>query len=162
MKSAVIAFAFSIPWKIKPNIILAEIASRKAQNFNIPIYTQKDIFINPKLEPVYIQDLLNGPPSTLQISFWANYWAQKEKIEKFYVVAARPHIERCLRDLKYVAKKKSLEIEFCVCKEVYQHSEEVWYCLRSEQKHTQTKINWQKRERIIRLLPMWFYKSIST
>jgi len=164
-KSGIVAFAFGIPWDIDSNWQIAQIALKKAIEFNAPIFTQDDIAIENRAIDVThtFNDVSTGnPPSTLQISRRAVMWAKEYKINKLWIAAAKPHLWRCLRDLKQAVLEAGIKMEVYACDErINSYPEDSWFCINSEQKHTRSKEEWDKREGVLRRIPFFLYKWIT-
>lgn len=163
MKTGVIAFAFGAPANIRSNVRLAEIATKKACELDAAIFTQRDVWIILGAEVEHADEQIGGnPPSTLRIARKAVRWAVKMEISELWVVAANPHLWRCLRDLRYAVCEAGLKIPVWPCKEIYSYPDGKWFCPDSTQERTQTKKAWEKREWILRHMPMFFYKFIAS
>lgn len=165
-KAGIVPFAFGVPANIRPNVLIANIAARRARELDAPIYTQIDVSINTICQPVveveyFPQTKPKNPPPTLRIARGAVRWAKRRGISEFWVVAAKPHLWRCLRDLRYAVREAGLRIPVLLCREVHDYPEEGWFCKDSIQFRTQAKEAWEKRERILRRIPMWLYKLVA-
>lgn len=157
----IIAFAFGVPNTISSNQRISQIASRKAREMNALVYTQLDVLIEHGIEVEYINEQPGNPPSTLQIARAAIQWAQQRKLNKLWIVAAKPHLWRALRDVKKAVREAKGTIEVYVCSEdIEQYSEDSWFCPDSTQRRVQSKKAWRKREMILRLLPFFLYYRI--
>jgi len=162
LKSGILAFAFGAPKTILANQLIAQIATQKAYELKAPIYTQLDIQIKDKNVKVdFIKEQVSKRPSTLKISEKAIQWAENKNITDLWIVAASPHLWRCARDVSYIVDKKNLKINIHLCKKINIYPESSWFCINSIQKRTQSKKNWKRRERIIRLIPFYIYKFIT-
>ena len=161
MKIGIVAFAFGVPCIIRSNQFIAYIASWQARNFGAPVYTQLDVCIEPGIEVQYTDEQADSPPSTLQIARGAIQWAKHLGFTELWIVAAKPHLWRCIRDLTYAVQEAGVQIRICVCQEIEHYPEDQWFCLASTQERTRSKQGWQKRERFLKLLPMWVYKHVA-
>lgn len=157
----IVVFAFGAPATIHSNRILAKIASDKAHKLSIPIYTQADIILENDIDVERIQEKHGNPPPTLKISKRAIRWAEKRHIRKLFVVAATPHLWRCLRDLNAVKEETKYDVSIYVYDEIYRLPDYIWFCPNSRQIWTRSRIIWKLRENILRLMPLWLYKYIS-
>ena len=164
-----VAFAFgassSVP--IRPNSRIASIAQHKAEELGAPIFTQSDVNIWGSFDAIYIQEDPEGPrPSTLRIAREAVSWAIGRDIKTLWVVAAntpkKPHLWRCRRDLRYAVSEAGVDIRVVVCQEIGIYDKEEWFCSYSTQERTRSAKNWYRRERILRWMPMWVYKRVSS
>lgn len=161
-KSGIVAFAFGVPYNINSNKLIAEIASRKAREIKAPIYTQLDIRINSEVKVEYINEIQGNPPPTLRMARGAIHWAKFNEITEIWVCAAEPHLWRCLRDLKYASSEAGIQIEIRICETIKWYSENYWFCADSTQARTRSREAWQKREKILRRMPISFYKLIAS
>lgn len=160
----IVAFAFGVPYTIKSNILLAEIASKNACEFNAPVYTQRDIRLMDGIEVEYIEEDNGNPPSTLQIARGAIQWAKRKRLVRLMIVAAKPHLWRVLRDLNRAVDEDNgvPQIRIYICDEVSDSSEDYWFCSDSIQKRVRSRDEWNKRERILKILPFFIYKRIAS
>ncbi len=160
-KVGIVAFAFGLPATIKSNRRIAQIASQKARELSAPIYTQLDVLIEAELNVEYTKEQPGNPPPTLRIARGAVYWAWQKGLTKLWVVPAKPHLWRCVRDLTYAVREARTPIEISVCREIEQFPEDEWFCSDSEQPHTCSKWNWWSREIIVKMIPFFVYKRIA-
>ena len=98
MKSGILPFAFGVPETILSNRRIAQIASRKAHELGAPVYTQLDIHIEAGIEVEFTEEQPSKPPSTLRFARGAAQWARRKNLTDLWVVAAKPHLWRCVRD----------------------------------------------------------------
>ena len=157
-KKGIVVFAFGRPGSILSNKILSHIASKKARDSGMAVYTQSDIQIEDRIEIEFIKER-RKPPTTLQIVKGAIEWAIRNSITELLVIAAKPHLRRCLRDLSYIVKAKGVIIQLNPCKEIEEYPKEIWFCSDSEQKYTRSKTIWEKREDLLKnVLPFFIYR----
>jgi uncharacterized SAM-binding protein YcdF (DUF218 family) len=156
----VIVLAFGAPSDIRSNLILAEIAVKKAKELKAAIFTQRDIVISEEMNVEYIKEK-DKPPSTWQIAQAAVAWASKNGVEEIIVVAAPPHIPRVLRDMRMAMKEYGARIEVKVAEEIYSYSDTDWFCPESIQLWTKSKVYWKIREKFLLNIPFPIYKIIS-
>jgi len=165
-RSGVVAFAFGAPDSIYSNYIIGVIAAMKAEECGASIYTQADICIEAvfsSIEVEYTEEELGNPPPTLRIARGAVLWAKKHGVRELWIAAAKPHLWRCVRDLKYATREASEAITVYVCERVESSREdEDWFCPDSTQERTRSREAWEKRERIVRWMPMWLYKRVAS
>lgn len=162
MKAGVVAFAFGVPETIPPNKRISRIAAQKTlQLGGAPLYTQHDVHAEKGIDVEYTEEQNNNPPSTLRLARNAVQWARSRNLTDLWVVAAQPHLWRCIRDLRHSIQERNAPIWIHICKEIESYPESEWFCLESHQKRTQTKWDWERREQIIRLLPFFLYKRIA-
>jgi hypothetical protein len=162
LKTGVVAFAFG-DGDIPPNHEIALVAERHAYADGEvwEILTQKEVPIYRSAgDPYfieYISEQANGEP-TLRIARWMVARAVKLGIKKLIVVAAGPHVWRCMRDLRYAIKESGVQIQL----EQSQFSSfKAWFCEESSQSRTRSFRAWWPRELILRCIPMWIYTLIA-
>lgn len=166
-KPGVVAFAFGMPGSIASNQRIAEIATSKARELSAPVYTQLDVFIGKHIPVERIeQAFMNDPPPTLRIARRAVEWAIRHGITELWIVAAKPHLWRALRDVREaVYEKRDISgvswIQVYGCEEVKQYPEDSWFCSDSLQERTCSRKEWDKRERILELMPFFLYKLVA-
>ena len=157
MKKGIVAFAFGRDYNLNSNLQIAQIASDTALEQNIPVYTQPDVLLREGVEAEYISCQADEKqPSTLEMARQAIFWAKNQKINNLLVVAAKPHMKRCVRDLTHSAKKIGIKIKI----EQPKIPPLQWFYTESKQKHTRSFWQWWSREIILRLLPFHIYKYI--
>ena len=160
-KMGVVVFAFGSPSQIKSNVILAEIAVKKAKQLNAPIFAQKDISVQEDVVIVEYIEEKDKPPSTLKLARAAIAWAIKNGIEEIIVVAASPHLPRVLRDMRMAIKEYGARLGIEVAEEIFLHSDNDWFCTNSIQLWTRKMFFWKIRETVLLHLPFPIYKIIS-
>lgn len=158
----IVAFAFGVPETILSNQHIAQISSRKARELEAPVYTQLDVRVEQGIEVEYTDEQLGNPPATLRIARGAIQWAKRRGFRDLWIVAAKPHLSRCLRDLTYAVREAGVQIKIHACKEIEQCPPDEWFCPNSTQVRTQSRKNWQNRERILKFMPMFFYKRVAS
>ncbi len=171
-KIGVVAFAFGAPSKIRSNQIIGRIASQIASELKaVGIYTQADINIEGEIKVRQTEDAIEihqineefgNPPPTLRIARGAIKWAKESGIRDIWIVAAEPHIWRALRDTQKAAREAGLIINIWATPRINQYKELDWFCLDSTQERTQSRADWEKRERVLRHTPFWIYKLIAS
>lgn len=187
LKIGIVAFAFGAPHSTFANWRIAEMARyevwRQEQESSLEIhaqiFTQRDIQFDPlgpqndprdertlvevqSVEVTYIEGESDCPPSTLRIARGAVKWAKQRGIRKLWVVAAKPHLWRCVRDLKYAIREADAHIEVFVYQGIKEIPGDKWfYPLGSTQKRVQSFWKWWPREIILRLMPMGIYKRVA-
>lgn len=159
--TGVVAFAFGVPDTIRPNQRIAEIASKKARELNGQIYTQLDIRVDEGVPVEYTEEEPGNPPPTLRIARGAVQWAKRHGCTKLWVVAAKPHLWRALRDVQQAVREVGVRIEVRACKEIEQYPEDSWFCPDSTQDRVRSREAWDKRENIVNLMPFFVYKRVA-
>ena len=160
----VVAFAFGVPDTIRSNYHIAQIASQKARKLNALVYTQADVKLEPGIIVFLTPEEPGNPPPTLRIARGAVRWAKHpdNRIVEIWVVAAKPHVWRCERDLRQAVREAGGGIVVRVCKEIEQIPEDEWFCPDSTQERTRSREAWNKRERVLKLMPFFIYKHIAS
>lgn len=161
-KSGVVAFAFGKPQSLASNEFISYIARVKARAMNAPIYTQSDVPVPADFEfgVEFIQEEKGKPPPTLRIARGAVVWAKRLELDNFLIVAAKPHLWRCLRDLQAAVCEAGMNIDIECCKMIDPIPDYVWFCQDSTQMRTRSAKSWERRERILRMLSFFIYKMI--
>ena len=150
-----------MPDTIRPNQRIAEIASKKARELNGEIYTQLDIRIGEGVPVEYTKEEPGNPPPTLRIARGAVQWAKRHRFTELWVVAAKPHLWRALRDVQQAVREVEAQIEVRACKEIEQYPKDSWFCPDSTQNRVRSREEWDKRERILKLIPFFLYKRVA-
>ena len=160
-KTGIVAFAFGVPSTILSNRRIAEIASKKARELNASVYTQLDVRVEQGISVEYTKEEAGNPPPTLRIAREAVQWAKRDGLTELWVVAAKPHLWRALRDVQQAVHEAGTRIEVRACKEIEQYPEDSWFCPDSTQNRVRSSEAWNKRERILRLMPFFVYKRVA-
>jgi hypothetical protein len=161
-KAGVVAFAFGVPHNIQSNLWIAQIASRKARELRAPVYTQADVCVELGIRVEYSPEEPGNPPPTLRIARGAVAWAQQNKLTTLWVSAAKPHLWRCVRDLKYAIREARAQIVVRICEKIDKYPESGWYCSDSTQPRVRSRKKWRRRERIFEWMPMFLYKRVAS
>ena len=161
-RKGIVAFAFGAPCTIESNKLIARIASQKAHESGASVYTQCDVFIEHGIEVEYTHEEPDSPPPpTLRIARGAIQWAKQQGFRKLWIVAAKPHLKRCIRDLGKAIRETEANIGIRACEEIEYYPQDGWFCLNSTQECTRYKEAWNRRERILQLMPFFLYKRIA-
>jgi hypothetical protein len=72
------------------------------------------------------------------------------------IIAAKPHLWRCIRDIRRIIIEEQARLKIRVCTANYS-----WFCPQSAQMWTRSKINWYIREWILRIMPFSVYRKIT-
>ena len=162
MAVGIVAFAFGTPDSIFPNWLIAKITLRKARELDGRVYTQLDIRVEKGVPVEYTEEEPGNPPPTLRIARGAVQWAKQHRLTELWVVAAKPHLWRVLRDVQQSVQEDGALIEVHVCEEIKQYSKDSWFWPYSTQKRTRSWKNWWPRELILRLMPFFIYKRVAS
>jgi len=160
--AGVVAFAFGIPETILANQHIAEIASKKARELNGSIYTQLDIRVEDGIPVEHTEEEPGSPPPTLRIARGAVRWAIRLGLTELWIVAAKPHLWRALRDIHQAVREAGARVEIYVCKEIEQYPEDSWFCPDSAQERVRSRKAWDKQENILKLMPFFVYKRVAS
>lgn len=160
-KAGIVVFAFGARENIPPNQLLADIASRRALRFKAQVYAQRDIPLKHAANVEYVEDKNGKPPSTFQIAEGAVGWARRNNLKRIFIVAAKPHLCRCKRDLTLAFQEAKTAVRISVIRKVERLPEERWFCPESIRKCTMYKKNWENREWFVEHVPFWIYKFFS-
>ncbi len=168
-RKAVVAFAFGMPFSIPANEAVHDVACGAAHLMNATVFTQADCGImNPHVpNGVLILPQIpsaNPPPPTLRIARFAAQNAKDMGITELYIVAAPPHIWRCMRDMKMAMREVGLKATLSAYgQDILQeeHSPSYWFYPEGEQYCTQYRYRWMIRDTILYCIPWWLYKRIA-
>jgi len=152
MKNGVAVFPFGSLPQNRSNIILGRIASKWAETNNAEVITQQKIIIRKGVETTYI-DYPN--PSTIRISYEVVDWIKARNIENLCIVAANPHIARCMRDLQYLFIKTRYYPKIICPEELGDYPEYIWFQNKTSEK------KWKIRESILLNFPIEIYEFIT-
>jgi len=158
LKALITALAFGVPSTIAANEYIGAIASAKARALGAPVYTQLDVPIDPGVEVMHTLEVPGEPPPTLRIARGAVALAKREQVGELWVVAAKPHIWRCVRDFKFAIRETDAELEVHVCEDINLILKNEWYCSDSAQARTRSRLAFWPREFVLRAMPMFLYK----
>jgi hypothetical protein len=162
-RHGVVAFAFGVPWTIIPNLRIAEIASQLSRELDAPIYTQLDVRPDRGLVVEYAEEAPGSPPPTLRIARGAINWAKQNWLTDLWVVAAKPHLWRALRDVREANKEAHMSLGIlCPHSQIDQYLEYSWYAPASTQEHTRSREQWDKRDKVLKKTPFFIYKRIAS
>jgi hypothetical protein len=138
--------------------------SEKRKSFMLR-FTQTDVgyvWVEPGIRMEYTLEEPGNPPPTLRIARGAVAWAQQNKLTTLWVSAAKLHLWRCVRDLKYAIREARAQFVVRICKEIEQYPENEWYCSDSIQPRVRSRKEWRKRECILEWMPMFLYKRVAS
>ncbi|MFH0712583.1 MAG: hypothetical protein V2A55_01900 [Candidatus Jorgensenbacteria bacterium] len=165
--AGIVAFAFGAPADIPSNRCLARIAEKASRTFDAPIFTQRDIrFLPGAVDAEYVEEDLDHPPPTLRIARSAVDWVIRRKIGDLFVVAATPHLDRCLRDTKVAVAERGSAGEgitvFPVDPDAFGEGDGPWFCPESAQPRTRSSKAWWRREGVVRRMPPHIYRLVAS
>ena len=161
--AGVVVLAFGTPGTIHANNCIGDIATRLAAAASLPVFRQCHIKVG---EGLVITDADEegtiGGANTLMMAYQAVEWARFKALDTLYLAAAAPHMARCLRDFKYAARKRGVDVNIQACSGVSDYSDADWFDPASTQSRTRSRRVWDVWEFIVlRIMPMWFYERIS-
>ncbi len=162
--AGVVAFAFGSPADIPPNRRLARIALKASREFGGPIFTQRDIrFLPGEVDVEYVPEELGHPPPTLRLARAAVDWVIRRRIAELFVVAALPHLDRCLRDLRFAVDERVEGVAvFPVDPRALGEEEGSWFCPESVQRRTRSPETWRRRENVLWRMPLSLYARLAS
>ena len=161
-KILIAAFAFGESREIFPNRRLASIAEECSSNFkNYLIVTQDDIAVSSKCNVVYVKNKPARPATTLMVACEAVNEALGQGIMTIYIVAGRPHLWRCIRDVKQLIQEAGANIEVRVAPRIKRSNYWSWFDKKSVQFRTQSPLKGFWYEPLFRIIPFWLYKNIA-
>ena len=132
-----------------------------ARAIGAPVYTQLDVRVELRVEVSYTSEKAGNSPPTLRIARGAVEWAKQRGFKELWIVAAKPHLWRALRDTKQAVREIGEEIKVRACTEVWWYPEDSWFCLDSTQAFTRSQGAWSMRDIILKLMPFFIYKRIA-
>lgn len=159
-KTLVLAFAFTTPPHMPSNVRIARLALKSALGLDQAIFTQADLPVD-SLQGLEIARVKEGsgkrPPSTLRIAQEAVKYAQAGGFTSLLVIAAKPHLPRCLRDARLATKGTGITCQFP--DEVMKSDYRGWFC-RDQIYHRSPGLFWI-REKMLIWSPFWLYESVT-
>jgi len=163
-KAGLVVFAFGCPSTIRSNVMLMDGAIAWHAQYGGPIYTQEDIDLPNigQFDVKYIGQLPDQPPSTLRIAREAIVWARNCCLEELHIRAAAPHMSRCLRDLAIAKHEQRSLVSLVESSYPDRIPFDDWFCPDSTQPRVRTFHDWEGREKILRVMPVWLYKLIAS
>jgi hypothetical protein len=165
-RKGIVVFGFGSPPTIRANRRLVEIASLEAfwcDEEKISVYSHRDFCFDGEIgmEVDYLEEEPGNPPTTLRIARGAIGWAIQKNIGEIIIVAAKPHLWRAMRDLQFAIREAKAEIEVCASGGIDEFEEDDWFFSDSEMLRTSSKKAWNRRERILKQMPMFIYRYIA-
>jgi len=154
----IVTFAFGEPADSRANGKLAAITTSKAVELEAHVFTQNDVCPAGLVVTRATQRGDEGPPPTLRIAREAMQWVEERGIQNILVVAAKPHLRRCLRDLRKAAREAGVTLTIRSVEGLEKHR---WYDPTSTQKRVRSRLNWWPRELILRAMPFSLYKGVA-
>jgi hypothetical protein len=146
--AGVVVLAFGTPGTIHANNCIGDIATRLAAAASLPVFRQCHIKVG---EGLVITDADEEGTIDCLVS-------HHERVR----AAAAPHMTRCLRDFKYAARRRGVDVKIQACSGVSDYSDADWFDPASTQSRTRSRRVWDVWEFIVlRIMPMWFYERIS-
>jgi len=155
-KIGIITFAFGRPSSLPSNVLLSQYTQMYAKQHSAPTFTQYDI----KIQTGEVTTTAGAVPTTRIIAKRAAKWVRKNNFETIYIVAARPHLRRCIRDIKKECRSINVSPKIIVIPEIYRTPNTTWFHKQSIQWHTRNAFLWWLRETCLLSLPYTLYKRI--
>lgn len=164
--NGVVLCGFSKPENAPPNRRIAHIGASYAEFYNSPVYAQLDTRIPSQfnLDVTYVdteESRKNDPATTLRMAREVAKWAQERGLTKLVIVAAKPHMWRCLRDQRKANRELNLNIEVIAHPNIAKSSYFSWFYKESEQSWCRSVWMWLPRESILFLMPFWAYDKLT-
>ncbi|OGG79140.1 hypothetical protein A3A39_00775 [Candidatus Kaiserbacteria bacterium RIFCSPLOWO2_01_FULL_54_13] len=154
--------AFGIPATLWSNRCIAEAASWRALVLRGPVFTQIGIRMWDGIPTFQIPgESSTSWATTMQMAFGAVDWAQKNGIDELWIVAARSHLARALRDVRFAVRKAGASIEVRAAPEVGNFSDADWFRKESGQLRTRSRFFWLCYNTALFLVPMGIYLRIA-
>lgn len=158
----IVAFSFGAPSSISSNLMITSVVLQKAQESAIPIFAQRGIApIQKGRVDISYADKNSEGWSILKMARAAIVWALSSRVNYLWVVGAWPCLWRCWRDLEEAAQEKNIAIDICPCEGIMDYSYEKWFCANSTQTMTKSLAVWNKREWLLRTMPLAVYKHLA-
>ncbi len=164
-KSGIVSLSFGAPGNTIVNRLLARITTQLAFLYNFPIYTQQDIqikYFSLSVDTTFTEEELGSPPPTLRIMRGAVRWAIAGGIKTLWLVTAKPHQSRAVRDLKLAIKESKENIVIRVCTEVEPFSNNFWFSSESTQWPTRSAWQWKIYNWPLERMPTQLYTWITS
>ena len=166
VRNGIVAFAFGQPWYVLSNLRIQWSAMQRSNQMQAPIFTQSDIKIDEQKFDVTFatQKKEESPPPTLRIAREAVQWAIRHDINQLWIICAKPHWWRCHRDLHFAIREAKMKgkIKARTPVEIMTAERMSWFTLKSTQARTRSFPEWEKRENILRRMPMALYKVVAS
>lgn len=160
MLPGIVVFGFGFPTDIVANQLLTEMAKWEMSLDSTPVFTQREIV----LDGAEYSDAPGpqGPMTTLRVCRAAVQWAHLRGLDEIMIIAAKPHLWRCLRDMRYAAREVNFDIKVYASDLIENVSSKQWFRGDSEQWCTKSRVVWYLRDSILRIMPMSIYRRIAS
>ena len=164
-RTLVVGFAFATPASAFVNKVLRfrieDLCARQDEGEQIFVFTQPDLgTLLPymlRTRTQMIREEEGKPSPTLRIAREAIAFALKYHITRIRIVAAGPHMWRCLRDMK-MAMKEAETLLPLVAEKFDTMSWSSWFHESSTQPRTKSPLAWLPRDILLRLMSWEMYK----
>jgi len=136
--------------------VIGRITEEIAKKLDIPVFAHEHVHLDLDIKKVtrFYEDLDN-PSTTLRMVRAALRWAKENEITSLWLVAGRPHIYRCKRDLELEARDVGLGIKIFMCEEIEKYRTRMWF------QSVFFEAWWLIREQILLKLPWSLYKKVA-
>ena len=165
MTAVIAAFAFGVPYSVRSNRWISDFSLRESiQHNRAPIFTQADIQFSGEtgIYVKYIDEEIGHPPPTLRIARWIVKEAIALRAQKIIIIAALPHVRRCLRDIKMAIRESDSSIQVLISKEITTVQEDDWFDSRGTQFRAAAKVVWVIRDALLMSMPFWIYERVAS
>ena len=98
-------FSFGSARTALSNVTLGTLAIEQASQGTSHMYAHPNVPVRHIVEPINITEPPGWNMSTLNMARMAIRWAKRNKFDQLVVVAAKPHLWRCVRDLRVAARE---------------------------------------------------------
>ena len=160
MLPGIVVFAFGFPTGIVANQRLTEIAKQEISRDSVPVITQHEIVLDGA---EYVDTPgPEGPIPTLRLCRKAVQWAHLRGLDELVIVAAKPHLWRCIRDMKHSVREVNFNIAVYASELIHDVPPEDWFRGDSKQWYTNNRLAWYLRDTILRIMPMSIYRRIAS
>ena len=138
-------------------------AETEALSTDKTIFTQDDVPIETDLTLTVKrikQKPGKKPPSTVRIVIEGLAYAKENGFNSIVIVAAKPHLRRCKRDVEQVIKDEGLNMTYSVPQEIELSKNNEWFC-KGQTYHRSWTI-FRIREQILLHTPFWLYRLVTS
>lgn len=160
----VATWAFGLPHSLDANVLLSQLTELVSDRLGrAPIFTQPLIRVPDAFDVTYVAEPNDVPAPTLRIARGVAHWAQTQRLDEIHVVAAGPHLPRCLRDLGIAFAELGLDTTRIIpAPEILSIPMNEWFCPDSGQWHTRSSWAWTMYSRMIYAIPRRLYAGIGS
>lgn len=162
MSAGIVVFAFGLKGNVSNRRLQSITMDLLHADQAAPVFTQVEIEFPDEVDVSHASGSLDDPPPTLREAREAVVWARERGLTKLWVVAAKPHLPRCLRDLARATEESGVGFELLVPGVILKSQKAEWFCLGAVETRTKTKGGWLVREWLLMALPFWMYRCVAS